>query len=125
MKTKLHYCLSVAMLLTCFWSFSQNRYWTKSTFKENTESVSLKNLDSKNYSVVNLNTQVLQNNLQGAPLRSTSHGKSNTIVNFPNEKGEMIPFRIVETQTLSEDIELGRPCVFLLSSFVCPDLKYG
>ena len=91
MKTKLHYCLSVAMLLTCFWGFSQNRYWTKSTFKENTESVSLRNLDSKNYFVVNLNTQVLQNNLQGAPLRSTSHGKSNTIVNFPNEKGEMIP----------------------------------
>jgi subtilisin-like proprotein convertase family protein len=104
MKTKLHHVFSIAMLLTCFFSFSQNRYWTKSTFNENTESVSLRNLDSKNYSVVNLNTQVLQNNLQGAPLRSTSHGKSNTIVNFPNEKGEMIPFRIVETQTLSEDI---------------------
>ena len=81
MKTKLHYVFSVAMLLTCFWSFSQNSYWTKSTFKENTESVSLKSLDSKNYSVVNLNTQILQNNLQDAPLRSASYGRSNENTN--------------------------------------------
>ncbi|WP_299885945.1 reprolysin-like metallopeptidase [uncultured Lacinutrix sp.] len=82
---------------------AQDGIWTKTTFKENTNGISLKNLDKDNSEVFQFNIEGFKQQLQGAPLRNASQGRSNTIVSFPSIDGKMQEFRIVETQIFSSN----------------------
>ncbi len=102
MKTKLH-CVLVLILSVSMGSLSaQEGYWSSSTFKNGTQGVSLEKLDEKNYEVFQLNLEALKQQLVGAPLRSQSNGKSNTIVSFPDANGKMAEYLVVETSVFSD-----------------------
>ncbi|WP_299884828.1 reprolysin-like metallopeptidase [uncultured Lacinutrix sp.] len=103
MKTKLHYVLSLAILLFANSILAQDNIWSKTTFKDGTQGISLKNLDKDNSEVFQFNIESFKQQLQGAPLRNASQGRSNTIVSFPSIDGKMQEFRIVETQIFSSN----------------------
>lgn len=103
MKTRLHFLLLPLIFLFVNHAFSQNNVWNKTTFKEGTNGISLQNLDKDNSEVLQLNIQALKQQLDGAPLRSVSQGKSNTIVDFPTLNGKIQQYRVVETQIFSSN----------------------
>ena len=103
MKTNLRYVFSLAALLFANILLAQSSSWSKTTFKESTNGISLKNLDKENSEIFQFNIQNFKQQLLGSPLRSASQGKSNTIVNFPSLNGKMQQFRVVETQIFSSN----------------------
>ncbi len=107
-KTKKSYYALLLFLVSSF-MFSQQSYWEKLTFKDGTNNVSLKNCNKNNYKIYQLNLTSLKQQLINAPLREISSGKSNTIVNFPDEKGNIKKYRIVEAPVLSDEISNRYP----------------
>ncbi|MFK7783283.1 reprolysin-like metallopeptidase [Psychroserpens sp.] len=103
MKTNLHLTRFLILFFATFSLVAQDRAWEVSEFRNGTNNVSLEHLDSKNYSVFQLNVEVLKQQLLDAPHRNESNGQSNTIIKFPNIKGELEPFRIVETAIFSSE----------------------
>lgn len=81
--------------------FAQDATWEISKFRNGTNDVTLEHLDSKNYIVFQLNIENLKQRLINAPHRNMSNGQSNTIVQFPNIKGELETYRVVETAIFS------------------------
>lgn len=109
MKTNLHYVFFISFFLLTFSIYSQQNYWTETNFKEDTKGVSLKNLDEANYKTYQLNNIDFKKQLIGAPMRGQFSGKSKTIVSFPNEKGVLEQFRIVEAPVLSQELSTRYP----------------
>jgi subtilisin-like proprotein convertase family protein len=94
------------MMLFFFATFSivaQENTWEVSQFRNGTNNVTLQHLDSENYSVFQLDIDNLKEQLRNAPLRAASNGQSNTIVQFPNVKGTLEAYRIVETSIFSSE----------------------
>ena len=102
MKTKLHYVFVVIFSLLVGGVSAQQSVWSSSTFRDGTQGVSMKKLDKENYAVFQLNIEGFKQELVGAPLRSVSNGKSNTIINFPSINGKMAQYRVVETSIFSD-----------------------
>ncbi|WAC00809.1 M12 family metallo-peptidase [Lacinutrix neustonica] len=100
MKLKLHY-LFLSIFVFSINAYSQEGLWSNTSFVEGKDGVYLKNLDADNSEILKLNIESFKQQLEGAPLRSNSQGKSNTIVNFPNVDGKFESFRIVETSIFS------------------------
>ena len=109
MKIKLHYVFSITLFLLVFSTFSQDEYWKQENFKEGTQGISLKNLDTNSFTIFKLNIDHFKQQLIGAPLRGSFTGRSNTVVSFPNEKGLLERFRVIETPVLSEELSLRHP----------------
>ena len=109
MKTNLHYVFFISFFLVTFSIYSQQNYWTEDVFKEGTLGVSLKKLDDTNYKTYQLNSIVFKEQLVGAPIRGRFNGKSNTIVSFPNENGEIERFRVIEAPVLSDELSALHP----------------
>lgn len=103
MKIKIYYVCLLATLLCANISLAQGRVWSKSNINGDNQEDLLKNLDSKHYSLFNLNINLIKKQLIDAPLRSVLEGRSNTIINFPNIDGKIQQFRVVETQTFSSN----------------------
>ena len=67
MKTNLHYVFFISFFLLTFSIYSQQNYWTEAKLKNQTQSVSLKNLDEANYKTYQLNSIVFKINLLVLP----------------------------------------------------------
>jgi len=109
MKTNLHYVFFISVFLLTFSVFSQQKYWTETNSKEQKQNASFKNLDESNYKTFQLDNIAFKKQLIGAPIRGQINGKSNTIVSFPDEYGEIENFRIIETPVLSQELSLRYP----------------
>lgn len=109
MKLKLLYILSFTFLLLTLCVNAQESKWTKSSFTEGTQGVSLQNLDADHYSIFNLDIDGIKQQLVGAPLRSESNGLSNTVVTFPDENGKEHQYVIVEAPVLADDVAIMYP----------------
>lgn len=103
MKTTLHVTRIVIFFFVTFSMFAQDTTWEISKFRNGTNNVTLEHLDSKNYMVFQLNIENLKQQLLEAPHRNESQGQSNTIVQFPNVKGELETYRVVETAIFSSE----------------------
>ncbi len=108
MKTKIHYVFLLTFLLFANIVLAQDGVWSKTTLNENATGISLKNLDKDNSEIFQFNIQNFRQQLLGAPLRRTSHGKSNTIVSFPSINGQKQEFRVVETQIFSSNDNIAQ-----------------
>ncbi len=109
MKVNTRYIFFITLFFLACSLYAQNGYWKQETFKEGTHGISMRNLDSDNYQVFQLDVSAFKQQLIGAPLRGNFSGKSNTIVSFPNEKGKFENFRIVEAPVLSEELSQLHP----------------
>ncbi|WP_452601495.1 zinc-dependent metalloprotease [Pontimicrobium sp. MEBiC06410] len=102
MRTKLHYVFVLILSLCVGVVSAQQSVWSSSTFRDGTQGVSMKKLDKENYSIFQLNIEGFKEQLVGAPLRSASNGKSNTIITFPSINGKTAQYRVVETSIFSD-----------------------
>ncbi|MCK5401544.1 MAG: hypothetical protein KAJ28_07900, partial [Flavobacteriaceae bacterium] len=109
MKTNLHYVFFISFFLLTFSIYSQQNYWTETDFKDGTHGVSLKNLNDSDYKVYQLNNTTFKEQLAGTPIRGQFSGKSNIVVSFPNEKGKLERFRIIQTPILSQELSARYP----------------
>ena len=109
MKTKLRYVFFISFFLLTFSIFCQQNYWIETNFKDQTQGVSLKNLDDSNYKTYLLDKHSFKKQLVGAPIRGQFYGKSKTIVSFPNENGKLEQFRVIETPVLSKELSARHP----------------
>ncbi len=102
----------IAVLLFSTNGFSQNKrsFWTQSSTKKITQSqvVFSKAIPQKN-AVLNLDLEGLTNALRFAPSRESNTGQSNTIIDFPNSKGELQSYRIQEASVMTEDLQAQFP----------------
>ncbi len=104
MKKKEYFILLLTMLFSANVTFAQDGLWSKASFIDETQDISLKSLDSDHYSVFNLNIELIKQQLFNAPLRSEFGGTSSIIVAFPDETGKKQTYKIVETPVLAEDV---------------------
>ena len=109
MKTNLHYVFFISLFLLTFSISSQQNFWTETNFKEKTQGFSLKDYDDSNYKVYQLNNEAFREQLLKAPVRGQFSGKSNTIISFPNDKGELEYFRVIEVPVLSVELSERYP----------------
>ena len=109
MKTKLHSILLVFILLFGFSIYGQDNSWKRGTSDGNLNSVSIKDLDAKNFKIYELNLQLFKQSLIDAPLRGATNQFSNKIIQVPNEQGIMESFMIYEAPVLSPSLSLKYP----------------
>jgi len=79
--------VGILITLSCFQVNAQNEIWSKTKTNNKTSDVLLNNLDNNYLEVFDLNMQALRKQLKNTPLRGRSNGSTNTIVTFPDEKG--------------------------------------
>lgn len=108
MKTPLSIVTVLVFLLTTLCLFAQDKTWEISEFRNGTDAITLKDLNTNHYQVFQLNIEKLKVQLFNAPHRNTSNGQSNTIVEFPNTKGELESYRIIETRIFSSEESANR-----------------
>ncbi|WP_425076200.1 reprolysin-like metallopeptidase [Psychroserpens sp. S379A] len=103
MKRNLHITTVMVLFFGMFSAFAQDAVWNVSEFRNGTNNITLEHLDSKNFTVFQLNIETLKQQLQNALHRDASNGQSNTIVQFPNVQGELEAYRVVETAIFSSE----------------------
>ena len=116
---KKHYTkLSFLFLAVLF--FSANIYaqktdklWTKtSTLEVLNEDLSFRKSEPRKAEYFQLDLNELQQDLVAAPARGLSTNKvSNVIVNFPNSKGELEAFRVMEASIMAPELQAMYPSI--------------
>lgn len=105
MTTKLRLVFTITIAFLSFYGSAQSNYWQqKSSKKELSRDFSTR-FDIKKGKLFSFDAALFKNKLKGA-----SHAnKHSEIVHFPNEKGEMIPFQVIESPVLSPELSIKYP----------------
>jgi subtilisin-like proprotein convertase family protein len=84
-----------------------DKFWQEVAVSEIDASVKMERRNTPNqYEILNLDIDLLKQALQVAPKRSSAKSqKSNVIVNFPNEQGELEPFEVFEASILEAELQ--------------------
>ncbi len=109
MKQKLHYFFTIIALLFFVGVNSQTKLWKKSKVEGDFQGHSIEKLDKNNSEIIELNFQSFKEQLQNAPLRGISNRASNTIINLPDEKGDLQSFKIFEAPVFSPSLSAKFP----------------
>ncbi|WP_282041815.1 reprolysin-like metallopeptidase [Winogradskyella flava] len=104
MKTKLHFVLSLSMILSVFSVVAQQHYWQQTNKADINSSNGKTDLNQKFYQTYQLNLEAFKAQLSAAPLRSTNTRNSNVSIYLPNGKGQLEQFMVVEAPVLSEEL---------------------
>ena len=113
---KKHYTkLSFLFLAVLF--FSANSYaqkmdklWAKaSTLEVSNEDLSFRKSEPRKADYFQLDLDALKQDLVAAPARGVSNKSSNVIVNFPNSKGELEAFRVMEASIMAPELQAMYP----------------
>ena len=103
------YILSILLCLLTYGSFSQSYLWKKTKLKSSDSTSFAKNLHSGKYQTFSLGLDNLKTKLANAPLRGESISRSSVVINFPDDKGNMERFSVLETPVLSSTLALQHP----------------
>ncbi|TXD81923.1 T9SS type A sorting domain-containing protein [Subsaximicrobium wynnwilliamsii] len=103
MRAKLQLIHLLLILLVTPSLLAQDNTWEATRFINGTQGVTLEHLDEANFSVLQLNVAKLKQQLQNAPLRSTSNGQSNVVIELPSVDGQLQQYRVVETAIFSSE----------------------
>ncbi|GAA4939869.1 zinc-dependent metalloprotease family protein [Algibacter agarivorans] len=109
MKTKLHYVLTIAMLLFVFSSFAQNSSWKHVENIKTNENLSKFHVDKNKLHVFELDLSSFKKSTASATLRGISNKNSNTIVSIPAIDGKMESFKIYETSVFAPELAVKYP----------------
>ncbi|MDO5969236.1 GEVED domain-containing protein [Flavivirga aquimarina] len=108
MKTKLHYVLSIAMILYTFSSIAQNSSWKKVEIIKSYEKLSKLHLDKNKVQVFELDLSLFKSTTTSATLRGQNK-KGNTIISIPGHHGELESFNIYEAPVFSPELAAKYP----------------
>ena len=102
MRKKIHFLL--VFILSVGFSYGQSKLWTKVSEEklgdlEKMERASVPSV----YQIMHLDLNAFKQSLVGAPV-DTEGAFSNTIVNFPNSKGELSRFRVYEAPIMEKGL---------------------
>lgn len=103
MKKKLHYILSLAILMSCFSVFSQNNHFKKVVNTKQQNSVSI-------HTTYSFDMSQLMGELVNAQERGNSREQSdNLILELPNLKGELESYLIQEASVMAPELQAQYP----------------
>lgn len=106
MKAKLHYVLTIAMLLFVFSSFGQKIFFEKIT----PDNKSFQNSKiSNNGDVYEFNYNELSQKLFQAKKNISGKTSSSIIVGFPNTDGKIVPYEVFEASVMHPDLQAKYP----------------
>lgn len=86
---------------------SNNGLWTKISDTDKQQIQNQKDLDQKKY--YQLNFESLRTTLENAPKRGEISGRSSLVVQFPDDKGVMQSFSVVEAPVFSPELQARYP----------------
>ena len=109
MKTKLHYVLTIAMLLFVFSVTAQNSSFTKIDSNKNSENLAKFNLNKDNVHIFSLNMPDLKGSLASCYSRNDTSKKSTPVINIPGIDGKLEAFKIYEASVFSKDLAAKYP----------------
>lgn len=109
MKTKLHYVLSIAILLFAFSASAQNSTWEKIETTDSPENLSKLSLDKDRVHLFKLNSFLLNQEILSTPLRSASKKTADKIVSIPGLNGEFENFRLYEAPVFAPELAAKYP----------------
>lgn len=106
MKTKLHYVLSIAILLSVFSSFGQKDFFQKVTPSNS----SLLHSKTKNpRTLYEFNYTELSQTLSRSLEKNSNKNSSNIIISLPNIDGKLVQYRVIEASVMHPDLQAKYP----------------
>ncbi|WP_306350135.1 reprolysin-like metallopeptidase [Flavobacterium sp. '19STA2R22 D10 B1'] len=109
MKQQL-FVILFAILLTSSSYGQGDKFWSASSEERVSplEKISRGSLPDE-YKILKLNLEAFRNQLAVAPQRGTSSGLSNVIVTFPDAKGNLEEFRVMEASVMAPELQAKYP----------------
>jgi subtilisin-like proprotein convertase family protein len=102
MRKKIHFLL--AFILSVGFSYGQSKLWTKVSEEKLGGLVKMERASVPSvYQIMHLDLNAFKQSLVGAPI-DTESTLSNTIVSFPNSKGELSRFRVYEAPIMEKGL---------------------
>ena len=105
MTTKLRLVLSITMLFACFYVAGQTQYWQSTQVQNALLSSDLKDLEEEKIRFFSLQESILDRELK----KITSNRIDQTLVYFPDDKGQLIAFQVEETPVFSPELTARYP----------------
>ena len=99
----------IILCLVTTLSFSQSNLWKKTKLKPSESTLSIKSLHEDKYQIFSLDLNAFKSQLTNTPLRTDLGSGNSVIVSFPDEKGNMERFRVLETSILAPFIAVKYP----------------
>lgn len=107
MVTKLRLVFSITIAFLSFYGFAQDNYWRKETAHKNIEKGFSRRFNVKKGVTFSFDESLFRSKLKAlSPVN-----KSSKIIYFPNEMGELIPFKVSEAQVLSPELSAKYPSI--------------
>ena len=116
MNTKLHLVFSITILFLSFYGSAQTNYWERETSRAPVSAKSLPQLDMEKAAMFSLRETEFYKELPNVKQDTPSK-----IVYFPNEKGELKGFKVVEKSIMSPELAAKYPQI---KSFVGQGLSH-
>ena len=104
MKTKLHLVFSITILMGCFYGSAQTDYWRSVSTVQNKMPAHLQRLDTKQARFFTLDQNALKSVMSSLNNRAIS-----ATVYFPNAKGELIPYNVMEASVMAPELSAKFP----------------
>ena len=95
--------------MVCINIHAQESYWKKSNLSSTNKSSNLENLDKSKYQIFSLDLNQFKSKLSNVALRTDVFSRTRTIINFPNQNGDLEKFNVVEAPVLSQELALEHP----------------
>lgn len=109
MKTKLHYVLSITMLLFTFSAIAQNSTWKQVENLKNSEKLSKFHLKKNKVHLFELDMTSFKKSTASTTLRGDKNKKENTIIRVPGMNGHIETFKIYEAPVFSPELASKYP----------------
>ena len=116
MNTKLHLVFSITILFLSFYGSAQTNYWEREASRAPVSAKSLPQLDMEKAAMFSLRETEFHKQLP-----AKKRGMPSKIVYFPNEKGELEGFKVVEKSIMSPELAAKYPQI---KSFVGQGLSH-
>lgn len=109
MKTKLHYVLSITMVLVVFSSFAQKSSWKRVEKIQNSDKIHQLHLDKNKTRFYELDASSLKQKIVKVTSRNESSKTSSTVIKIPNINGDLEAFEVYETSVFSPELAAKYP----------------
>ncbi len=109
MRTKLHYVLSITMLLFVFSAIAQNSSWKQVENLKNSDNLSKFHLNKNKVHLFELDMTSFEKSTASTSLRNTKSKIGNTIISMPGINGKMETFKIYEAPVFSPELASKYP----------------
>ena len=109
MRTKLHYVLSITMLLFTFSAVAQNSTWRQVENLKNHERLSKFHLKKNKVHLFELDMTSFKKSIASTTLRGDQNKKGNTFITVPGMNGHIETFKIYEAPVFSPELASRYP----------------